>query len=172
MSSKPHGPYPDNPPDDHTRKVPDRKNVKSVLVDKIPAELKLLDNWIVWREELRANGRGDVKKTKAPHNARTGNQASSTSPKTWSTFAAALAAFGRGGYDGLGFCILGTGYVGVDLDSPFDAEGNLEAWAGKVLKKLNTYCERSPNQGIHALAKVTLPAGARQREFKIGRAHV
>ena len=54
-----------------------------VTVEAIPAELRALDQWVVWRYAIR-----DGKKTKPPYNARYPKRgAKSDDPTTWSTFA-------------------------------------------------------------------------------------
>src|SRR5262245_27854839 len=76
--------------------------------DDIPAALKQVDRWLVWRyvQDLDPET-GEVDWDKPPVNARTGGLASSTNPKTWSAFAEALAAYQdrRRGLDGIGFVL-------------------------------------------------------------------
>src|SRR6516162_9518737 len=69
------------------------------LVEHIPAALKALPQWVVWRYTPREGG----KWTKVPKNPRNGRNASSTNPKTWGLFDAANDFYRELGYDGLGF---------------------------------------------------------------------
>ena len=66
--------------------------------EHIPAELRVLPQWVGWRQEQRGG-----KSTKVPVNAHTGELASSTDPATWSSFDDALTAVERHGCDGVGF---------------------------------------------------------------------
>src|SRR5262249_1278854 len=67
-----------------------------VQSENIPAELRALDQWVVWRYEFRQK-----KWTKPPYTIH-GESASSTDPKTWTTFTKAIAAYEAGGWDGVG----------------------------------------------------------------------
>ena len=85
-----------------------------VTPEHIPAELKALPQWVIWRYFWKADKR---KWDKPPLNARIGNAASSTNLKTWSTFDQAMAAYTAGGFDGIGLALVKVnGIVGVDLD--------------------------------------------------------
>lgn len=55
----------------------------------VPDELKAEASWVLWRYEHR-----DGKPTKAPRQTN-GRRADSTKPETWTTFAAAVAAYVR-----------------------------------------------------------------------------
>src|SRR5262249_56187652 len=76
-----------------------------------------------------------------PGNGRSGGLASSTNPKTWSAFADALAAYRRGGLDGVGLVLHrdreadGPGLVGIDLDHCRDRDtGVIAPWALAVIQ--------------------------------------
>src|SRR5260370_15887372 len=89
--------------------------------DGIPAELKALRNWILWRlEEVP----GRPKPTKKPY-AVDGRLARTNDERTWATYEAALAAYRAGGYDGLGLVFTRSAYVGVDLDGAVADDGAL-----------------------------------------------
>jgi hypothetical protein len=135
--------------------------------DQIPEELRNLPNWLVWKLEKRAGKNGIERKTKVPYSARTGKYAKSNDPSTWSSFAEAEAAANAvGGYDGIGFCLSGL-FVGIDLDGCREPEtGVIEPWATELMHTLDTYFEVSPSQtGLRGIAKGSLPAGRRQRDF-------
>ena len=75
-----------------------------------------------------------------------------------------MAAFERGGYDGLGFCFTPP-YVGADLDG-CRVNGTIEAWADGVLRELDSYTELSPSgDGVHSIVRGELPDGQRQKDF-------
>src|SRR5947209_14629868 len=81
----------------------------------ILAELQPLNQWVVWRSELR-----DGKKKKVPYNPR--HQFMKASVKisnSWGTLHEAIKALETGNYSGLGF-IITPPLVMVDLDASYD----------------------------------------------------
>lgn len=146
----------------------------------VPAELRALDQWVCWRREEVRDKKGGAKLTKVPYNARTGNKASSTNHRTWSTFDVALAAMETGAFDGVGFVLtVGSGIIGGDLDHCFDAASGevrpVQVGAGKsldtleILSAVATYAEITPSgAGLRFFARGTLPEGGRKRgDFEI-----
>jgi hypothetical protein len=124
----------------------------------MPAELVALPHWVLWRYEWRDDkttpGKGSW--TKVPYRT-SGGKASSTGPDSWSAFALAVNAFGRGRYDGIGFVFTDTPYSGVDLDACIThdvdaAEFRITPFASRVIERLQTYTELSPSKtGLHAI---------------------
>jgi Uncharacterized conserved protein len=108
--------------------------------ERIPAELKSLPQWLVWRSEER-----DGKPSKVPYNAKNGRHAKSNDFYTWSDFKRAVATFKKGGYAGIGFAFKrGDGLVGLDIDHP---------WNSPVATEIRehfkgSYCERSPSNKL------------------------
>jgi primase-polymerase (primpol)-like protein len=144
----------------------------------IPDALKVLPQWVTWRYCEKTDPKtGEVDHAKPPVNARSGQPASSTNPRTWSTYAEALAAYQRGGLDGLGIVLQRTkaegdaeGLVGVDLDKCRDpASGVIEDWARKIITDICSYSERSPSgRGIRIFALGRLPpTGRKKGHFEI-----
>jgi putative DNA primase/helicase len=88
----------------------------------------------------------DGKITKIPFDAKSGAPGSSTNPETWASFQVALTACQNGnGYNGIGIALDNSGLIGVDLDHCRNAEtGEIEPWALKEVKGLNSYTEVSP----------------------------
>lgn len=125
--------------------------------DNVPEELKTRVAWVCWRLETR-----DGKPTKVPKNPATGRNAKSNAPRTWSTFADAVAAAER--FDGLGI-MFSDGLCGVDLDHCRDPQtGELKAWAAEVVAELDSYTEASPSgTGVHVLVFGDLPPGRRRK---------
>ena len=68
------------------------------------APLKALRNWVCWKWEWR-NGYW----TKPPYRPQ-GGYARNTDPATWCSYDEAVAAYQAGGFDGIGFNLLGTEY--------------------------------------------------------------
>ena len=129
--------------------------------DTIPTDLKALPHWVCWR----AVQHGD-RIDKVPICAATGRNASSTDPRTWTTYdRAAMAAITQDGL-GLGFMFRqDAGIVGVDLDKCRDADtGVIEPWAEEIVKGLNSYTEVSPSgTGLHVFGRGSLPPGKRKK---------
>jgi putative DNA primase/helicase len=127
----------------------------------VPAELRLLPQWLVWRFET-VKGR----RTKPPYRAADPTRkASSTDPRTWSTFQEALATLLRGDShcDGVGFVIAADDpFVGCDLDHCRDAAtGALLPAAQGIVDAFATYAEASVSgTGVHIIMRGHKPAGA------------
>ncbi len=135
----------------------------------IPDELKLPQQWVVWRYEPAP---GKDKPKKRPYQPRTGHPARTDRPATWGTYAQALARFQHAGWHGLGF-VFSTDdpYCGVDLDdcrSPLT--GEIAPWAWQIVERLSSYTEVSPSgTGLHILVKAALPnhAGRKQGAVEV-----
>lgn len=128
----------------------------------IPAELKAIRQWIVWKHETR-NG----KATKVPYQVN-GYHAKSNEPRTWATFEVVMKAAPR--FDGIGLCFGGE-VVGVDLDGCFNDDRTLKPWADDLLcddggLAIPTYTELSPSGGgLHLLYFGKLPDDLRGKRF-------
>ncbi len=111
-----------------------------ILHENVPAELKVLDQWVCWRREQ------DTKMLKV---AGTLRNAKSTDPETWRSFCECLAAHEArpGRYAGLGFVFTKDDpYVGVDLDDVRDPKtGVLTPRAAEIVARLASYAEVSPS---------------------------
>jgi primase-polymerase (primpol)-like protein len=147
-------------------------------LDSIPAELRERDRWALWRGEVVETLDDNDKVRKVPVNPRTGRNAASTRPGTWTSFEEARkvlecdqAAFGQaqGRYNGLMFALtLEDGFVGIDLDGCRDPQtGVIADWAEPIIKHLDSYTEASPSgTGVHVWVKGKKPGG-RCRVHKI-----
>ena len=138
------------------------------LPDDLPAleELKAKGRrWVVWKE-VQLTGR--PKPTKVPYSS-SGTQASTTNPKSWSTYEACAARLAAGGYDGLGFVLTlaetkgEPEIIAIDLDDCVHPKtGEIEPWACEIIDRLKTYTEISPSAtGLHLFARGVLPMGAK-----------
>ncbi|MBX3027514.1 hypothetical protein KF840_21670 [bacterium] len=115
--------------------------------------------WVLWRPVLR-----DAKVTKIPIDAHTGDAASSTDPRTWSTFAAAIGALRDG--VGLGFVFADLHDLGgADLDDCRDpVTGAIAPWALQLAQRLDSYTEVSPSgRGIKCFFAGKLTGKGRRR---------
>lgn len=86
-----------------------------------------------------------------------GRAASSTNPRTWTTYEA--AARSRTG-DGLGFVLAGDGIACIDLDHCLIGDV-LEPWAQEIVDRCpRTYVEVSPSgTGLHIFGLATVGVG-------------
>src|SRR5262245_36431371 len=129
----------------------------SVGFENIPAELRTLKRWVNWDWETNEKG----EPTKVPKQPN-GRNASSTNPKTWSTFDAVYAAACNGHFTGgLGFVFeKDGGFAGLDFDECRNPDtGETEQWVLDEIAKLDSYTEVSPsNTGWKVLVKGKLPA--------------
>lgn len=140
---------------------PDLANIPTQL----PAGLQQLDQWVLWRDEMRNESHAKV-----PYQTN-GDRASTTDPATWCSFKEACAAYRPERDAGIGFVFSDTDpYCGVDLDECLDPEtGQLDPWAAEVVKTLDSYTEVSPSgRGVKIIVSAkksaerscTVPAGA------------
>jgi hypothetical protein len=149
--------------------------------DRIPDELKALDQWIIWAAVPRE---GKPKPAKVPLQL-SGWGASSVNPKHWVSFDRAKAAYdaavARGYIDyhekdkptiqvpigGIGFVFTdkhpdqnGYVYVGVDFDNISSLDDVAQARVKGWIKKFSSYTERSVSgNGYHVIVKA-FPVGA------------
>ena len=124
--------------------------------------MKALPHWVLWRLETP---KGAKKPTKPPYSARTGKHASSTDPKTWTSFSEAVAAYERGGYSGIGFMFEGSPFVGIDIDHIVDPEKGIDPRVFEVVNHFESYAEFSQSgEGVHIIVEGKLPPGDRKRE--------
>jgi primase-polymerase (primpol)-like protein len=130
--------------------------------DKIPLELKVRPQWVVWRQEER-----EGKLTKAPYRPQNPKKkADTTAPDTWGTFEQALRVAQTEGFHGIGYVFsVEDPYCGVDLDHCRNPEtGEIGEWAWEIIRRLNSYSEISPSgTGVHILIKGTVPPGGNSK---------
>lgn len=133
---------------------------RPVQAESIPAELKAIPHWLLWRLKDRAG-----KSTKTPYQA-DGHLAKVNDPATWTTFETALAAYRAGGFSGLGIALSDDDdLAGVDLDKCLNPDtGELDPEAAAIVAMLPTYCEVSPSgRGLRLFAFGKLPQGGRRK---------
>lgn len=123
--------------------------------DGLPEELRLLNQWVWWRAELK-NGRT----TKIPYKPRSGKHASTTDPSTWGSFEDAVISSCNG--SGIGFVFtLESGYVGLDMDHLIDDD---------LVKFFDSYAELSHSgTGAHIIMRGKLPPRMNDTTEGVGR---
>lgn len=146
----------------------------------IPGEFQALDQWILWRGADRIDKKtGEIIGLEKIPCTTQGKNASSTNPRTWTTFKRAITALPvaleeweaenpaayRGG--GIGFVFTPDDpYCGIDLDHCLHADGTMEPWATMILGWCDSYAERTPSgEGLHVLIKAAMPDG-KGRKYK------
>ena len=112
------------------------------------SELKQKPIWVNWRLE----DRNASKKAKVPINSKTGGNAMSNEPDTWSTFD--IADKSKNKYNGIGFMFseLKKDYLlcGVDIDGTSEEDNPLSKEIAEFFK--GTYIEASPSgTGLHII---------------------
>lgn len=124
----------------------------TVNVDTIPQELKSFPNWICWSYATRKG-----KTTKIPYSPETGETAASNQPDTWTTFADAATYLDT--YDGLGFQLSNSPYVGIDIDHCL-VNGVMKKEAQQIIEQFDSYTELSPSgTGVHIFIRAETTRG-------------
>jgi hypothetical protein len=148
-------------------------------LDQIPAGLKGLRQWVLWRGADRVNTQtGEVKLNKTPTCPQTLRNADTTDALTWGTLAQCVDALPvaleeweqeagpayRGG--GIGFVFTSEdAYCGIDLDECVDPDTrHIATWAQTHVRSLASYTEITPSgTGLHILVQGTLPPRGRKK---------
>jgi len=103
------------------------------------APLCQVDHWVIWRWQQRKG-----KWTKPPFMATDPRRkAKNNDPATWARYETAVAAANEA--DGIGFALLDTPFVAVDLDHCLAGEV-IDPWANAWIEQANgAYVERTPS---------------------------
>lgn len=135
---------------------------------RIPAELKNLRQWVVWKSVIRTNENGETNITKPPfqpYNPQ--HEASHSTPHHWTSYEEAMACW-RANPDtieGVGFVFTERDeFFGIDIDDerkvkPEHLEAR-RALVQDIMSRVVTYSEVSPSgQGLHMIGRGRLPEG-------------
>lgn len=130
----------------------------------IPAELKDIPHWVLWKYLWRQEEKKPGMWAKVPCQVN-GDFAKSDNPQTWSSFRAVVMEWqnNQNRYDGIGFMLdPATGYVGLDLDvcvARLDGdEFGLTPFAARIVNRLRTYTEISPSgTGLRLICRGSIP---------------
>lgn len=136
------------------------------MYENIPNELKSCPNWICWQAVAQPRPDDPEHIGKIPINPRTGGNAQSNNPDTWSDFDTAVKASEQ--FTGIGFMFGNSPYFGVDIDKVEpEIQEFLDGGSGIVtefIHALQSYAELSPSgKGIHIICRGSLPKGGRRR---------
>ena len=108
----------------------------------VPAELKTMPQWVVWRTAVR-----DGKPTKIPYQVN-GVTAKTNDPSTWTDYQTVCQHAHR--FDGIGFVFSAEDPLcGIDLDDCLDENRKIKPWAQPIVDRLKSvsYREISPSGG-------------------------
>jgi len=125
----------------------EKKGEHRMAWEQIPEELKQLRQWVCWRWEG---------KKKMLVNARTGGNAQSNNPDTWTDFQTTVKAAPQ--YNGIGF-MFKPPYFGVDLDHMEEdleryRKGDSKNIVAEFIHTLGSYAEYSQSgNGIHIICR-------------------
>lgn len=141
---------------------------------EVVAELAQRSQWLIWRYEPGETE--DKKYRKMPFYAdggkRFGGQGDEKDRRRLVTLDKAVAAVGKGDFDGLGFAFLpNDGLIGIDLDGMIDPEsGELNARCQSIIDACDSYTELSPSgKGVHIFCNIEHVEGlASFKSNKIG----
>ena len=131
---------------------------------RLPAALeplKAIDRWVLWRFEVV-----DGKRAKVPY-APSGLKAKTNDATTWSSYAAVIAAFDSGDYNGIGFCLRNSSICAFDLDHCHNPEtGLVHLWANTLVhERAKSYAEITPSgEGLRIIGFGTGPRLLRKQK--------
>lgn len=123
----------------------------------MPAAMRALPQWLLWRHE-EVEGRKGLQKVPYYINGkkRFGDPGGPEDRARLATFDAAVKRLSTAkGFDGLAFAFLaGDGLVAIDLDSTFNADtGEVNQQHLSIVSACSSYTERSPSgTGLHIIA--------------------
>ncbi len=127
----------------------------NITPEKIPAELRELNQWVCWQYKKRKGT-----ETKVPINAATGYEADCTDHRSFSSFESALKRLDENSnLNGVGFVFSDDDpYVGIDSDDCIQ-DGQFSESALNLLQRFpQSYAEISPSgQGLKLWIKGKLP---------------
>lgn len=136
----------------------DTNPIATVAQPAVPVALIPFRQFVTWK---LIDQPGKPKPAKVPFNPATGFKADPTNPATWADHATALAAYNRGGYNGIGFVFTQADpFVFVDLDDCHDpATGAYAPHANAIVQALPGAWELSQSgKGLHGVGMLTDPA--------------
>lgn len=140
------------------------ERVRNLLPDLVG-----IGNWVAYKMVPSCRRPGKTNKVPFdPHN--NGKKARANDESTWGKFdqAAGLLLRHKALY-GLGFQLgesadSKSGFVGIDLDDCVDENGQIAAWAKRIIDHLDCYTEVSPSgTGIRIFCRGQLPEGRRKQ---------
>lgn len=136
------------------------------ITNFIPLFLITRRIWALWKLEPGSNGR----MSKVPYSANYNGRASSTNPRSWADYEAAVASLNKGTYDGLSIVIPEEEpLIFIDLDHCISEDGSLSEVAQDVVSRFPaSYMEVSQSgSGIHILTLGEIPKSFKNSELGV-----
>lgn len=119
--------------------------------ENLPDEIKDSKQWVLWKKEPKKDG----KEGKVPYQPN-GKRARSNDPSTWYKLSTVITVYQDvGGFDGICWMMptIPGDIIFIDIDHCI-IDGMIEQWAEEVIKRFNSYTERSQSgNGLHILIK-------------------
>lgn len=136
------------------------------MYENIPSELKEFSNWICWKSILQPRPDDPDHVGKIPINPKTGGNAQSNNPETWTDFSTAVRAAEK--FSGIGFMFGNSPFFGVDIDGVENEIREFLGGGNNVVAEfaygLQSYMELSPSgKGVHIICRGVLPKGSRRK---------
>jgi Family of unknown function (DUF5906) len=130
--------------------------------------LQALPNWVLWKWEFLRVEDGEEKWTKVPYQPND-RKAATTISNTWSSYRDCVTAFNRGGFDGLGLCLLGSGFAAFDVDKCRDKEtGDLKSNSWNLLERCDSYAEVTPSGTGIRIIGLSNGGEKRHKKYPVG----
>jgi len=137
------------------------------LADRVPAALRRLPHWVLWRA-CREPGRERLRKRPFSPKTRYPTGHDLARRHEWATYEQACRALIQGRsqgvpFDGLGFVFTADDpFCAIDLDDCIDDQGRLEPYAAYQVRRLASYTEITVSgRGLHIILAGTLPGAGR-----------
>ena len=130
------------------------KNIEKYK-ENIPTELKLKDQWLVFKKIPRHSSNGNLKISKILYSAITISAKEWNEKENIADFGKALSVLVHHEFDGLAFVLTDDDpYICIDLDNCID-NGRLDLFAASIVKTFEgSYMELScSKKGIHIFLK-------------------
>lgn len=132
----------------------------------IPEEMKALKRWCLFRvEQPKKPG---AKPPKVPYQRGCRYKASSTNPKTWTSFSRVHPV--PDGFHGINFAFAAEDRLTcVDLDHCRNTTGEVKPWAEEIIERIGSYCEVSySGTGFHIILRGNpLPHGYKHGDIEL-----
>lgn len=147
---------------------PSKPSFEFTDVSNVPQALRLIPQWVGWRQKLHENKDGSKRWTKVPIDIENGGFASSTGPETWTDFTTASLSEESRDLEGIGFVVTeDDAFVGIDFDDVRNPEtGEIHSTVDSLVNMSESYVEVSPSgTGIRVFCTGKMRGSQNQTEL-------